>query len=245
MTTTELGLIHIQEADFEEIQAQHVDFFLTIKGLSLITGDAALNKAREVQQLVMELKSLGVTDKDIKLLGVQADVSTGILGRNSSAKYSLKVHCERLESIPDFLGVITSQKNISITYLKWNYGDLREVQGRLLDRCIERANTKAKRVAQGLNVIVAGVHRFEDRKRIYTGGRTTGEDAMAAIMATPTQHSTEYHEGLYSSEVMDRDVKSSIAEVARVDLAMQISHSQLVVVGVNIDYRIAPSEESA
>ena len=128
--------------------------------MSLIMGDAALNKAREVQQLVTELKTLGVTDADIKLMGVQADVSTGILGRNSSAKYSLKVHCEHLEAMPDFLSVITSQKNISVNHLQWSCGDLREVQGRLLDRCIERANTKAKRVAQSLQVTIAGVHRY-------------------------------------------------------------------------------------
>jgi hypothetical protein len=241
MPSEETGLIRVQEVESEEVPAQHVDFFLTIKGASLIVGDAALNKAREVQQLITELKTLGVTDAEIKLLGVQADVSTGILGRNSSATYHLKVHCARLEALPDFLGVITSQKNVAVNYLEWNYGDLRDVEGRLLDRCIERANEKAQRIARGLQVTITGIHHCEDSNLSYEGDVYRAEIQMRAMLARQGAR-------------RDENIKSALAEtvtlsgsqksrVSTQELAMLISHSKQVIVGVNIEYRIAPQQQ--
>lgn len=240
MAAEDMGLIRVQEADFEEVVAQHVDFFLQVKGMSLIMGDAALNKAREVQQLVNELKAIGATDADIKLLGVQADASTGILGRHSSATYSLKAHCAKLENLPDYLGVITSQKNTTVNYLQWDYGDLRDVQLRLLDRCIARANEKAQRIANGLNVVLAGVHRFTD-------GMNTSEGDLSAEQGMSMMRRTLQSQGLREQ---DDDFQASYPEgrtrrVTVQELGMQISHSKRVVVGVNVQYRIAPQSSQS
>ena len=232
MAAEETGLIRVQEADFEEVSAQHVDFFLQVKGMSLIVGDAALNKAREVQQLVNELKAIGATDADIKLLGVQADASTGILGRHSSATYSLKVHCAKLEALPDYLGVITSQKNTTVNYLQWDYGDLRDVQLRLLDRCIERANEKAQRIARGLNVTLVGVYRFTDAMNTAEG-ELPAEQGMSMMRRGLRDYESE--DDARGKFDMERARRVTVQE-----LGMQISHSKRVFVGVNIQYRIAP-----
>ena len=240
MAAEEMGLIRVQEADFEEVAARHVDFFLQVKGMSLIVGDAALNKAREVQQLVNELKAIGATDADIKLIGVQADASTGILGRHSSATYSLKAHCDKLETLPDYLGVITSQKNTTVNYLQWDYGDLRDVQLRLLDRCIERANEKAQRIAKGLNVVLIGVHRFTDAISA-SEGESSAEQGMA-MMRRRLKASKGYE------SQGDTEASYGMEQTRRVtvqELGMQISHSKHVVVGVNVEYRIAPQSNQS
>ena len=236
MAAEDTGLIWVQEADFEEVAAQHVDFFLQIKGMSLIVGDAALNKAREVQQLVSELKTIGATDADVKLLGVQADASTGILGRHSSATYSLKVHCEKLETLPDYLGVITSQKNTTVNYLQWDYGDLRDVQLRLLDRCIERANEKAQRIANGLNITLAGVHSCTDKLAADDGDLMTAAERMESMRLRLQQQGFSVR-GDVRDDVLARNQPR---RVTLQELGMQIVHTNLVVVGVNVEYRIAP-----
>ncbi len=242
----ETGMIRVQEADFEEVAAQHVDFFLQVKGMSLIVGDAALNKAREVQQLVNELKAIGATDADIKLLGVQADASTGILGRHSSATYSLKAHCAKLETMPDYLGVITSQKNTTVNYLQWDYGDLRDIQLRLLDRCIEWANEKAQRIAKGLNVTIAGVYRFTDAISTSEGDFTSAEQSMAMMRRRLQEQ--EFDERDRPSG-MNANRKYALEERPRritvQELGMEISHNNHVVIGVSIEYRIAPQSNQS
>jgi hypothetical protein len=237
MPSEETGLIRVQEVESEEVLAQHVDFFLTIKGASLIVGDAALNIAREVQQLITELKTLGVTDAEIKLLGVQADVSTGILGRNSSATYHLKVHCARLEALPDFLGVITSQKNVAVDYLEWNYGDLRGVQEQLLDRCIERANEKAQRIARGLHVTIVGVYDCKDYFSEHPSGTYTSETGLRLWLKISVGR------GRTDDSEASRTRDSGKRRVTIREMEMQIPHSTQVVIGMNIDYRVAPQQQ--
>ena len=242
MAAEEMGLIRVQEADFEEVAARHVDFFLQVKGMSLIVGDAALNKAREVQQLVNELKAIGATDADIKLLGVQADASTGILGRHSSATYSLKAHCAKLENLPDYLGVITSQKNTTVNYLQWDYGDLRDVELRLLDRCIERANEKAQRIARGLNVTLAGVHRFTDAMH------TQENEYETAVQNMQIWRRRLQEQGFSVRDEGARGMSYDVPPPRRVtvqELAMQIAHGKQVIVSVDIEYCIAPQSNQS
>ena len=42
---------------------------------------------------------------------IHADVSTGILGKSSSATYRLRIRFENLDLLPDALGAITGAKN--------------------------------------------------------------------------------------------------------------------------------------
>ncbi len=49
------GTILVTVSQTEEIEADHADLFVTIRGASLFAGKAALTKAREVSQLVAAL----------------------------------------------------------------------------------------------------------------------------------------------------------------------------------------------
>src|SRR5688500_9261685 len=77
-----------------DVEADRSDLFLQVRGSSLIFGNAALSRAREVAQLVTDLKGIGVPEGDIRLLDVQAEVHKGL---NSAATYSLRVHCSSLD----------------------------------------------------------------------------------------------------------------------------------------------------
>src|SRR5437763_893151 len=74
-----------------ELPARRANLHVNIRGTSYFSGDAALTKAREVGQLVGELTRLGIPEASIELKGVFADVSSGMLGKNSSVNYELKV----------------------------------------------------------------------------------------------------------------------------------------------------------
>jgi hypothetical protein len=233
MAEKDPGIIRIQENDYEEVPAKEVTIYLTIRGSSLFTGDAALSKAREVNQLVTELKTKGVEESKIQLLGVQADVTTGILGRNSSATYHLKVLCSQLDMLPDVLGIITSQKNTKVTLLEWGYGDLREVQERILDRCLERAQRKAQRIAGRLGVQILGISECTDGTESYEADVFQGEPEYSA-------------RGMGGRGASRRRETADLAmsmQMTKEDFGLQVSHSRRVFAGININYRVSDIQE--
>ena len=70
-----------------------LDLHVTVKGSSVVSGDAALKKAKEVNQLVEALISLGVKEDAVKLQGVNIETSSGVLVKSSSASYRLRIRC--------------------------------------------------------------------------------------------------------------------------------------------------------
>lgn len=144
----------------EELAAEQADLRVTIQGSSLVTGRAALQKAREVQLLVSELVRCGLSEIDIGLEGVHAQVSSGFLGKTSTATYRLRIRCRQLELLPDVLGAITSAKNSRLDEVVWRFPDSAEQDAKLLAASIERANTKARAAASALGTRIVGIHRM-------------------------------------------------------------------------------------
>ncbi|HWO10129.1 MAG TPA: SIMPL domain-containing protein [Polyangiaceae bacterium] len=146
-----------------DVSADRAVLFVTIQGTSLVTGRAALSKAREVKSLVDALASAGVDEGDIGLEGVNAHVSSGLLGKSSSATYRLRVQVTELDALPEVLGAITSAKNAQLDRLVWRYPESAEQQAHWLELCIAQANTKARAAATALGVRLVGVHRLTEQ----------------------------------------------------------------------------------
>src|SRR5215469_17989490 len=75
----------------QEVSADKADLQVTIKGSSLVTGSAALKKAKEVNELVTALLAVGVKEDELSLRGIQVQSSNGVLTRSTSASYSLRI----------------------------------------------------------------------------------------------------------------------------------------------------------
>lgn len=147
----------------QDVSADRADLFVVITGASLVTGNAALSKAREVRQLVADLAGAGIAESDVRLQGIHAQTASGVLGKSSSATYRLKIHVANLDRLADVLGAVTSQKNTTLRTIVWGYPDDAEnVRAAWLDDCIRRANEKARRIAASLGVTLRGVQSFTE-----------------------------------------------------------------------------------
>ena len=82
--------IKISASHREEILASHADLFVTVKGSSVVSGNEAMKKAKEVSQLVDELTRFGISAENIHLQGVHVETSSGALLKSSSASYRLR-----------------------------------------------------------------------------------------------------------------------------------------------------------
>lgn len=219
---SELDLITVKVSKQGELQADHADLYVKIQGASVVSSGQAMEKAREVAQLVRELSELGVPQEDVHLQGASADVSTGTIMKTSQASYRLKIHCAKLESLPNILGVITSQKNTSLSQIEWGYPDEEALTEQWLDVCVAQAHTKARRIAAGLGVNLAGVHSFAEERSDPEAVRTG-----------------------FGAEAMGMRRASAAPERARIteeDFGLDVSHTKALSLRITVEYRVSGYE---
>lgn len=145
----------------EEISANRADLFVTVKGSSLVSGDAAMKKAKEVSALVEALTSFGLSPEAVQLQGVHIETSSGALLKSSSATYRLKVKCENLDQLAELLDIIAGQKNATLERIEWKYKE-DEAREHGLMTALEKAKAKADKVAKSLGVYDLIENNFDE-----------------------------------------------------------------------------------
>jgi uncharacterized protein YggE len=214
---TKPDTIKITASHREEVQATHGDVYVTVKGSSLVSGEAALKKAKEVSQLVEELTGFGLPAEDIHLQSVFAESTGGALLRSSSAIYRLRLRCNKLEQIPDLLSVIASQKNATFERVAWKYPD-DAAHEKGLEQALAKASARASSVAAGLGVKLLGVYGFDEA--VYD------EEAPYPMPVAPAAQPR----------------MRAVGMVPQADLGMDIQHSKNLRFTVEIEYRVSGFE---
>ena len=197
----------------EEIFASHANLYVTVKGSSLVSGNEAMKKAREVSQLVEALISFGLSADAIQLQGVRIETASGTLLKSSSAVYHLKVKTEKLDQLAGLLDIIAEQKNASLNRIEWRYPE-DEARERGLEAAIAKGKARAEKVAAAMGVKLLGVYEFmentydEERPPMPFQAKAMEMQSMRAVADEPT-------------------------------LNMEIQHSKMVNVNVDIWYRVS------
>lgn len=205
--------IKVSASHREEIFADRADLFVTVRGSSLVSGDEAIRKAREVSQLVEALTDYGLSPEAIQLQGVRIESSSGALLKSSSATYRLKVKCEKLDQIAELLDILASQKNAALERIQWKYPE-EAARQRALEEALGKARSKADRLAASLGVKLLGVYDFMEN------------DFDEERPPMPFQ-------------AMEAGMKVRAASAPEPSLGMEIQHSKTVTVNVDIWYRVS------
>lgn len=210
---TKPDTIKVASSHKEEISANRADLFVTVRGSSLVSGDAAMKKAKEVNQLVEALTSLGLSPESIHLQGVHIETSTGTLLKASSATYRLRIQCEKLDQLPELLDIISSQKNALLERIEWKYPE-EAARERGMETALAKAKVKAAKVASSLGVKLLGVYDFieniYDEEKPYPAFAAQAMPMRAAAKGAPEP-----------------------------SLGMEIQHSKTIHLSVEIWYRVS------
>lgn len=206
--------IKVSALQREEISANRAELFVTVRGSSLVSGDQAMKKAKEVSQLVEALTSFGLSPEAIQLQGVHIETASGTLLKSSSATYRLKVRCEKLDQLAEILDIIGGQKNAALERIAWKYNE-EEARERALLAALEKAKGRAEKVAKSLGVKILGVYDLIenqfDEEMPYQPFAAQAATPKRALGITPPEPS----------------------------LGMDIQHSKTVQVSVDIWYRVS------
>lgn len=205
--------IKVSVAHREEIFASHANLHVTVRGSSVVSGNEAMKKAREVNQLVEALTHFGLSPDSVQLLGVHIETSSGTLLKSSSATYRLRVHLETLESLAEVLDIIASQKNATLERIEWKYPE-QDAQERGLESAIAKGKAKAEKVASAMGVKLLGVYDFMEN--------TFDEERPPMPF-----------------QAAERSMKTFAAVADQPSLGMDIQHSKTIHVNVEIWYRVS------
>jgi uncharacterized protein YggE len=204
--------IKVSTSHREEISATHADLHVTVKGSSLVSGNEAMKKAKEVSQLVEALTSFGVKSESITLQGVHIEGESGRFLKSSSAIYRLKVRCQDLGQFAGLLDIIGLQKNTTIERVEWKYNE-DEARERGLNIALEKAKSKAAKMAANLGVKLLGVYDLIEN--------AYDEEAPLAFQA---QAMPKFRAAAPASEP---------------SLGMDIQHTKTIHVNLEVWYRIS------
>jgi uncharacterized protein YggE len=206
--------IKVSASHREEIYANYANLFVTVKGSSVISGNEAMKKAKEVNQLVEALTNFGLSPDAVHLQGVRIETASGTLLKSSSAIYHLKIRCEKLDQLAGLLDIIASQKNATLERIDWKYPE-EAARERGLETAITQAKAKANKVAAALGVRLLGIYDFIENA--YDEERPVPMPMQAMMM------------------------KSRAAEMAAdtPSLDMDIQHSKTIHVNLEIWYRVS------
>ena len=210
---TKPDTIKVSALHREEIFASHANLFVTVRGSSVVSGNEAMKKAKEVSQLVEALTSFGLSPEAVQLLGVHIETSSGTLLKSSSATYRLRIRSEKIDQIADLLDIIASQKNAILERIEWKYPE-ELAQERGLESAITKGKAKAEKVAAALGVKLLGIYEFMEGT--FDEERPPLPFRAEAVM-----------------------MKSRAAVADEPSLGMDIQHSKTIQVNVDIWYRVS------
>jgi uncharacterized protein YggE len=197
----------------EEIFASHANLYVTVKGSSIVSGDQAMKKAKEVSQLVEALTRFGLSPDSVHLQGVRIETSSGALLKSSSAMYHLKIKTEKLEQLTGLLDIIAEQKNATLERIEWKYPE-ETARERGLESAIAKGKAKAEKVAGAMGVKLLGVYDF-------------------------MENAFDEERPPIPFQAMEMSMKARAGAPAEPSLNMDIHHSKTVQVNVDIWYRVS------
>lgn len=209
---TKPDTIKISASHKEEISSTHADLHVTVRGASIMGSDQAMQKAKEVSQLVNDLKAAGFPEEKVFLQGTYFETASRTLLKSSNAVYRLRLRCDDLGQVPVLLEVIASRKNAVLESLDWLYPE-EEAYEKALDAALAKAQARAQKIAAALGVKLLGVY-----------------DLM--------ENSFDEEPPRYRAVMM---MKSEAAPEER-SLDLDVQHTKTINVNVEIWYRVSPFE---
>jgi uncharacterized protein YggE len=196
---TKPDTIKISASHQEELFSTHADLYVTVRGASVVGGDQALKKAKEVSQLIDDLAAAGFPSEKVFLQGMYFETSSGALLKSSSAVYRLRLRCDKLDEVPALLDVIAARKNAVLENIDWKYPE-EEAREKALDTALARAQARAQKVAAALGVKLLGVYdliesNYDEEPPMYRAAMRmkVGESLEERSLDMDIQHTRTIH----------------------------------------------------
>ncbi len=205
--------ISVQVDVERSIDATGAHLFVEVRGDSVFSGKSALSKAREVRELIENLRAAGIGEDAVHVTGVQTEVASGLITKSSSAKYNLRIEVPTTEQVTDVLAAVTNRKNAALTSITWQYADERAHKDEMLREALAAAQARAALICEGIGHETLGVHTLRE----HSGSPNARPQAMRKLASA-----------------------RSSGPVSGEDFGLSLTHSKQLTLTLNVDYLVAP-----
>jgi hypothetical protein len=146
-----------------DVTPEHAVLEIVVEGESAFFGNEAFNKSKEIAYLVSELDKVGYPKENITLESISVQASTGKMLKTSSARFNLLLNNISMDLIPKMLSLVSSQKNIEITEMNYEFGGLDAEKKQLLKGGCLKAKEQARDISDSLGVSMLGVYSMSQK----------------------------------------------------------------------------------
>ncbi|MEO0455234.1 MAG: SIMPL domain-containing protein [Cyanobacteria bacterium P01_A01_bin.114] len=162
----EHGILRVSETAKSEIEAARAFVIVNVASQKVAFGNAALTASEELKHIITQLKQKS-EDIEVETESVALETSSGFLGKNSSAHYTLKFTVSDLDLLGEVLGICSEGKNISVQSIRWDYDEDAE-KLKLIKQAIRQAQAKAEGMMAEIGHTVLGVRTCSDSYQVPT-----------------------------------------------------------------------------
>jgi uncharacterized protein YggE len=195
--TIENGILRVTTTETLDVEATRAKLHVRVEGETFAFGNAALQRSREIAELVSRLKTLGVADEDVSVKGVNAKMQQGTFMKGTRVSFSLVINIKTLEMLPDVLGVITTAKHAELERLEWVFEDEAarlELAAQAMKKALGKATIMANAVSHEISGIraVSDSSTMPDAKGVAFGGDWVTEERQRAATMKRIDVGTEF-----------------------------------------------------
>ncbi|WP_344983061.1 SIMPL domain-containing protein [Deinococcus rubellus] len=156
----DMGILRIQLKDQLDVTAVSAKLHLEIVGETLVMGNAATERVKEVREVAQQLQAAGISASQIQVKGVEISNRTGLLTKSQKARFLLVVETEAA-LLPEVLGLLADQKHVDLQRLEWMFDDF-EASLLLAPQAMRKARRRAEVIAEAAGHRVVGVLNASD-----------------------------------------------------------------------------------
>jgi hypothetical protein len=154
------GILRICETEKSEIEAVRAFVTINAKSEKILFGNAAVTASEDLKSILEKVKQ--VTENiGIHTEAMSVSSNAGILGKNSTANYSIKLTINDLNSLGAILGICSEGKKISIRSVSWDYDEDAEKLN-LIKKALRKAKHKAEAMMEEIGYSVIGIRSCSD-----------------------------------------------------------------------------------
>lgn len=212
--------ISVRVVEETELEADSADLQAVIEGIAAFSGREAFRKAKELQELVVELGKHEIDESKIKLRSVRTNSQTFAMFKSSSARYWITIASVPIPQLAVILGIVAARKNAELQSINWNFSQLNEVRARLREQALAKAKSQAVRSASVLGVTLLGIHQLTETNESSSKQRRDWEDDDETMFA--------------SQGAFGRSKRSEVST----DLPISLANSRKVIVDVQAQFRV-------
>ena len=158
--TLDYGVLRVSETETDEIDAARAFVMINVASEKVLFGNAAIAASEDLKSIVTKIKAVS-EDVEVDIEAVSLATNSGILSKNSTANYTIRLTVNDLNALGAILGICSEGKKMSVISVIWDYEE-DEAKLSLIKSAIRKAKRKADEMMGEIGYSIIGIRSCSD-----------------------------------------------------------------------------------